>query len=528
MSFFNENTWSSVVEREGESAFHEKYEKAIERLTSRLTEGIERYPNFIYGKERPAESHFNVASPIDHTIALGSYPLGTPEDVVAAVRVAEESFRTWRRMDLSERLGVFRRASGIIRRERFDLAALITLSNGKGRREAVGEVDYGIDLVEYYVSEMERNNGYERGIRRLTPGESASNVMRPYGPWAVVCPFNFPFGISLGMAAGALITGNTAILKPASPAPAPVYAMYDIFVRAGIPPGVLNLVSGSGAEVGEALVSHPMVEGIIFTGSREVGNRILKRTVERRYPIPAILELGGKNAAIVSEKADLAKAVRGIVSSAFGYSGQKCVACSRVYVQETVRDEFLRLLVSATEEFKVADPRRIESRTGPVIHSKAVQDYEGAVNMAKRDGRILTGGVRLTQDGMDRGNFVAPTVVTGLAQSHPLVQNELFLPFLCVLEYSNLEQAVEMANDVVYGLTAGMFTEDQHEIDHFFEDIRCGMVFANGVRGATNGAIVGMHAFGGWKASGTTGKGSGDIYYLLQFLRQQGRAFPLK
>ena len=527
MSFTNENTWNNIVQRSGENAFHVKYEKAIDDLMVRLDEDIDTHPNFIGGKERSTGSHFSLTSPIDSTITVGSYPKGTSKDVSDALDAAEEAFRGWRKTDLSERIRIFRKAAEIARKEKFDIAALLTLNNGKNRREAVGEVDMGIDYMEYYASEMERNNGYEGEVKSPSLGEGAKNVMLPYGVWAIICPFNFPFGITLGMTTGVLLTGNTAVVKPSSPAPALVYAMHDVLVRAGVPPEILNLVSGSGAEVGEPLVIHPKVNGIIFTGSLEVGQSILDRTKERRYQIPVILELGGKNAAIVSDNADLTKAVRGVVSSAFGYSGQKCVACSRVYVQKAVREEFLRMLVSVAEEFKVADPRKRECRTGPVIHSKAVRDYEKAVSTAKRDGRILTGGVRLMEDGMDKGNYVAPTVVAGLPESHPMVKNELFLPILCVQEYVELEQAVENANDTVYGLNAGICSEDRQETDYFLDNIQCGTVFVNGVRGATNGAITGVHAFGGWKASGSTGKGSGDIYYLLQFLRQQSRAFPI-
>ncbi len=528
MPFTHENTWSSFIGRGGESAFHSDFERSIDRLLVRLAEGEEAHTNFIGGEARSTESHFSLTSPIDATIILGKYPKGTPRDVTDALASAQGAFELWRRTDLSERLRIFRRAADIIRKDKFDIAALLTINNGKNRREAMGEVDMGIDYMGYYASEMERNNGYARETTIPSPGEGAKNVLLPYGAWAVVCPFNFPFGIALGMTTGVLITGNTAVVKPASPAPALVYTLYDVLARAGLPPGVLNLVSGSGAEVGEALVTHPKVGGIIFTGSLEVGQGILRRCSERLHPIPLIFELGGKNAAIVSDKADLAAAVKGVVSSAFGYSGQKCVACSRVYVQKTVRDEFLGMLVNATEAFTVADPRKRESRTGPVIHSKAAQDYEEAVSRAKRDGRILAGGARLMQDGMDRGNYVAPTVVTGLPESHPMVKNELFLPILCVQEYTDLKQAVENANDVAYGLTAGICSEDPQETDYFLDKIQCGTVFVNGVRGATNGAITGIHAFGGWKASGSTGKGSGDIYYLLQFLRQQSRAFPLK
>jgi 1-pyrroline-5-carboxylate dehydrogenase len=527
LSFANENTWNGIVQRSGENVFHAKYENAIEDLMARLVEGTEAHPNFIGDKERQTEHHSILTSPIDSTIITGKYPRGTAKDVSDALATAEEAFRSWRKTDLSERIRIFRKAAKIAREEKFAIAALLTINNGKNRREAIGEVDMGIDYMEYYAGELERNNGYEGEVKSPTPGEGAKNVMLPYGAWAVVCPFNFPFGITLGMTTGVILTGNTAVVKPASPSPALVYTMHDILVRAGIPPGVLNLVSGSGTEVGEPLVIHPKVNGIIFTGSLEVGQGILERTKERRYQIPVILELGGKNAAIVSDKADLAKSVRGVVSSAFGYSGQKCVACSRVYVQEAVQDEFLRMLVSATEEFTVADPRKRECRTGPVIHSRAVHDFESAVSMAKRDGRILTGGSRLMQDGMDKGNYVAPTVITGLPESHPLVKNELFLPILCVQAYAELKQALDYANDVVYGLNAGICTEDKRESEYFLDNIQCGTVFVNGVRGATNGAITGVHAFGGWKASGSTGKGSGDVYYLLQFLRQQSRSFPL-
>ncbi|MDD1743851.1 MAG: aldehyde dehydrogenase family protein [Methanomassiliicoccales archaeon] len=528
MSFTHENTWNSLAARGGENEFHSEYERSIDGLLGRLAEDREPHVNFIGGKARPTEHHFSLASPIDGAIALGKYPKGTAKDVADALAAAHQAFELWKRTDLSERLRIFRRAAEIARKEKFDIAASLTLNNGKNRREALGEADMGIDYMEYYASEMERNNGYDREVKSPSPGEGAKNVLLPYGAWAVVCPFNFPFGIALGMTTGVLITGNTAVVKPASPAPALVYALYDILDRAGLPPGVLNLVAGSGEEVGEALVTHPKLDGIIFTGSLEVGHGILRRSGDRKYPIPLIFELGGKNAAIISDKADLNMAVRDVVSSAFGYSGQKCVACSRVYVQRNVRQEFLEMLVSATEAFKVADPRSRECRTGPVIHSKAVQDYEKAISIAKRDGRVEIGGARLMQDGMDRGNYVAPTVVTGLPESHPMVKNELFLPILCVQEYTDLKQAVENANDVVYGLTAGIRSQDQRETDYFLDNIQAGTVFVNGVRGATNGAITGIHAFGGWKASGSTGKGSGDIYYLLQFLRQQSRAFPLR
>jgi 1-pyrroline-5-carboxylate dehydrogenase len=524
MPFIHESTWSSISAKQGEGEVHARYEKAVDELTRVLSGSPKVHPNFIGGKERPAGTHFDVTSPIDSRIIIGRFPKGTSTDASDAMDAAALAFKNWKMTDLSERLRIVRRAADIIRHEKFELAALLTMSNGKVRREAVGEVDMAIDHLEYYTNEMERNHGYNREGAGPSPHERASNVFLPYGPWAVICPFNFPFGISMGMLAGVLITGNTAVIKPSSPSPAPVYAIYDAFSRAGIPPGTLNLVAGSGVEVGEALVKHPKVEGIVFTGSKEIGYSILHHNVGRRYPIPIILELGGKNAAIISSKADVARAVKGVASSAFGYSGQKCVACSRVYVHESVAEEFLDLLVKEAEGFKVSDPRSKEARTGPVIHEMAVKNYDKAVSAAKRDGRILTGGRRLIEDGLGKGCFVSPTVVTGLTDGHELVRNELFLPFLCVMSYSDLEDALSRANGVDYGLTAGIYTQDQAEVDHFLENIQAGMVYVNGVRGATNGAITGIHSFGGWKGSGSTGRGSGDIHYLPQFMRQQGRA----
>jgi 1-pyrroline-5-carboxylate dehydrogenase len=524
MAFANENTWGSYASHKAEEDLQARYERALDTLVGEMSAGLATYTNHIEGKARATASNFVTTSPIDSSINIGAFPQGSGKDAADAVEAAAEAFDPWRRTDLAERIGIMRRTADIIRKDKFELAALLTLTNGKVRREAIGEVDMAIDYLEYYAQEMQRSNGYDREMPALSPHERARNVFLPYGPWAVVCPFNFPLGISMGMLCGVLLSGNTAIIKPASPSPAPVYAIYDAFVRAGLPAGALNLVAGGGHEVGEALVRHPKVEGVIFTGSREVGYGILSHNAGRRYPIPVILELGGKNAAIISSKADLVRAVRGVVSSAFGYSGQKCVACSRVYVHKGIYDAFLRLLVQETEAFKVMDPRLRDARTGPVIHEAAVKSYERSASMARKDGRVLTGGRRLTQEGMANGCYVAPTIAADLPDDHELVQNELFLPFLTVLKYENLNDAVARANDVPYGLTAGIYSEDASEADRFLENIQCGMVFVNGVRGATNGAITGIHSFGGWKGSGSTGRGSGDIHYLLQFMREQGRA----
>jgi 1-pyrroline-5-carboxylate dehydrogenase len=525
MPFAHENTWGSYASRNAEGELNVRFERAVETLVEELKAGPREFANYIGGASRSPASFFDAASPVDHDIVLGRFPKGTAQDASDAMQAAAAAFDGWRRTDLSERLRIMRRAADIIRKEKLQLAALLALSNGKVRREAVGEVDMGVDYIEYYAMEMERNRGYDRDMPGPSAGEGAKNVFLPYGPWAVICPFNFPFGITMTMLAGALMTGNTTVLKPASLTPWAVYALYDVMVRAGVPEGAINLVAGSGAVVGETLVKHPRAEGVIFTGSRDVGYRILSHNAQRRYPIPVILELGGKNAAIVSGKADLIKAARGVASSAFGYSGQKCVACSRVYVQRSIAEEFEGMLAKEAEAFRVGDPRSRESRTGPVIHEGSVRSFERASSLAMRDGRVLAGGKRLTEGGLAKGCFVAPTVVAGLPDDHELITNELFLPFVCVQRYDSLHDAMAQVNAVPYGLTGGIFSEERAEVDFFFDNIQCGMAFANGARGATNGAIIGTHSFGGWKASGSTGRGSGDIYYLMQFLRQQGRAY---
>ncbi|MEM0448945.1 MAG: aldehyde dehydrogenase family protein [Methanomassiliicoccales archaeon] len=524
MPFVHENTWGSFASRNAEEELHAKFENAVDTLLEEIRCKRTKFFNRVGEERREAISYFDSFSPIDIDLVMGRFPLGTCEDVEEAVKAAARAFNDWRRTDLKERIRILRKAADIIRKEKFKIAALLTLANGKVRREAIGEVDMGVDYIEYYTHEMERNNGYNRQMPSPSANEDASNVFLPYGPWAVICPFNFPFGISMTMIVGTLLTGNTAIIKPSSINPVVCHALYDVLIRAGVPEGVLNLITGPGNTVGETLIKHEQIQGVVFTGSKDVGYAILKHISDREYPIPVILELGGKNAAIISDKADLQKAVRGVVSSAFGYSGQKCVACSRAYIHSTIFDSFVEMLIRETESFKVDDPRLRHARTGPLINEEALRKFEHAVSQAVKDGKILTGGHRRVEGSLSKGWYVEPTVVAGLNDSHDLVKTELFLPFLCVQEYRSLEDAVRRANAVPYGLTAGIYSEDKKEVDYFLDNIQSGMVFVNGIRGATNGAIIGTHSFGGWKGSGSTGRGSGDIYYLMQFMRQQGRA----
>jgi len=316
-----------------------------------------------------------------------------------------------------------------------------------------------------------------------------------------------------------MMAGNTVILKPASAAAMTAIAILEAYRDAGVPDGVFNLVMGPGATVGAELQENRGIDGIVFTGSYEVGFDIF-RNFSTRYPRPCIVEMGGKNPAIVLRSADLEEAAEGVMRASFGFSGQKCSANSRVYVERPVHDEFVRVLVEKTEQLAVGDPLPRPAFLGPVIDQAAVDRHQQAVAEARRDGTVFTGGERLTDGALARGFYVEPTVV-GLPPSHRLFQDELFAPFVAVAAVDSLDEAIALANDNLYGLTAGVYSEDPAEVQQFLEEIHAGVLYVNRRAGATTGAWPGVQAFGGWKGSGSTGKSGLSMYYVAQFLREQ-------
>ena len=479
------------------------------------------HPMVIDGQERTAAATFEVRAPANHDTLLGVFQGGTQVDVDDAVAAAKASFPAWAGLPFGERVAIFRRAAGLIRERKFRISSLLVHECGKNRVEAIGEVEEAADMIDEYAAQVEANNGFVKELGALDPGERNRSVLRPFGVWAVLAPFNFPFALSVGMSSGALLAGNTVVFKPASATPLSGYELARLYHDAGMPAGVFNFVTGSGREVGEPLALHPDVDGLIFTGSKEVGFDLFKR-VGTDYPKPVITELGGKNPTIVTARADLDKAVEGVARSAFGFSGQKCSACSRVYVERPVYDEFVERLTARTEELAVGDPTDPATYVGPVIDEGAVERYERAVASAA-GGTVRTGGKRLSGGAFDKGTFVAPTVIDGLPAEHELFKKELFLPVVVVAPVDGLDEALERANDTEYGLTAGIFSEDKGEIETFFDRIEAGVVYANRKGGATTGAWPGCQSFAGWKASGSSGKGGLGPYYVQQFLREQSR-----
>jgi 1-pyrroline-5-carboxylate dehydrogenase len=479
------------------------------------------YPMIINGEERTGNKTFAATSPVDREDVLGHFQLGTNKDVDDAVAAAKAAFPGWSGRPFQERVEVMRRAASLIRERKFLLSALLIIECGKNRAEAIGEVEEGADLIDEYARQVEAHNGFMQPLGSLDPREHNESVLRPFGVWAVLAPFNFPHALSAGMSSGAMVAGNTVVFKPASATPLAGYELARCYVDAGIPAGVFNFLTGSGAEVGEHLANHPDVDGLIFTGSKEVGLDLFKR-FSTDFPKPCITEMGGKNPTIVTANADIDKAVDGVARSAFGFSGQKCSACSRVYVERPVYDVFVERLTAKANSLKVGDPAERDVYVGPVIDDKAVSRFEEAVKSGE-GGTIRAGGSRLSDGEYAKGSFVQPTVVDGLPVDHDLFTRELFLPFVVVAPVDSLDEALQLANDTEYGLTAGIFSEDEGEIDTFFNGIEAGVVYANRRGGATTGAWPGCQSFCGWKGSGSTGKGGLGPYYVQQFLREQSR-----
>jgi 1-pyrroline-5-carboxylate dehydrogenase len=496
---------------------HALYEAGLEKAKGRLGA---YHRNYVDGAERDGEGTFEVRSPIDSEILVGTFAKGTRKDAQDAIAAARRAQPAWFRLGWEKRLEILRRAAELISERQMEYGGLMAIEVGKTRLEALGEVEEAADLIRYYAKVAETNAYYDHPMDNL--GDSAvhtRSILRPHGVFAVISPFNFPMALAVGPSAAALMAGNTVVFKPATVSAMTAIAILEAYRDAGVPDGVFNLVMGPGDTVGDELQTNQGIDGIVFTGSYEVGFELF-RNFSTRYPRPCIVEMGGKNPAIVLRSADLEEAAEGIMRAAFGYGGQKCSANSRVYVERPVHDELVRQLVAKTEQLVVGDPLPRTAFMGPVIDQRAVDRHQQAVAEARRDGTVYTGGERLTDDFMGRGFYVEPTVV-GLAPSHRLFQDELFAPFTAVAPVDSLDEALALANDNTYGLTAGVYSEDPAEVQQFLEEIQAGVLYVNRRAGATTGAWPGVQAFGGWKGSGSTGKSGLSMYYVAQFLREQ-------
>lgn len=479
-------------------------------------------PAWVGGEPRTSGATFDIISPGDASITLAHVHAATAEDVTDAIASAKLAYPSWSATPWPQRISLLRRAADLISERSNELAALMSLEVGKNRLEALGDVEESADLIRYYCTQMENNDGFDRAMDTIAERETTRSVLRPYGVWGVISPFNFPMALAAGPAGGALVAGNTVVLKPSPQGSFSAAKLFECFRDAGLPGNVFHVLPGAD-EVGRALVAHPDVAGLTFTGSYDVGMAIY-RSFATGYPKPVVCEMGGKNPAIVTARADIEQAAAGIVRSAFGFSGQKCSACSRVYVERAAYEPLLAALAERTAALVVGDATARDTFVGPVIDAAAVARFQVAVEHAREHGRVVIGGSVIGQspEGAE-GNYVTPTVVADLPLDDRLLRDELFVPLVAVAAVDSLAEALRLANDTDLGLTAGFFSQDPAEVEVFLSGIEAGVVYVNRPAGATTGAWPGVQPFGGWKGSGTSGKAGGGLYYVQQFLREQSR-----
>ena len=530
--FYNESTYEKFMKNGKEKEFDMSFDFAVE--TAKRIFGA-KHPMYINGKAVYAEDVLVEKSPIDNSTIIGYFQKGTRDHAKQSIKAAQDAFPLWSNTDYKRRVEIFRKAAEIFVRDKFILAAILSFENGKSRYESIGEVDEAIDFLRYYSDEMESNRGFIRkaSIEKSdikvklgfqgAPGsnEKVTISMKPYGVFAVISPFNFPVSISTGMCVGALICGNTVVFKPSSSDNMTMLTgmkIYQMLTEAGVPPGAFNFVTGPGSEIGDELATNSGVSGVVFTGSRSTGIEMISKNYAAGTQKVFVVEMGGKNPVIVAASADIGNAVTGITSAAFGFAGQKCSACSRIYVHESIKEIFISNMIEKIRGFKIGDPLSKENYIGSLISGSAYKRYIESVDKAKSSGRILYGGNVIGD--AQRGYYVEPTIVE-LRHDHELVHKELFLPLVTIEYFKDFSKAIDMANDVEYGLTAGLYSKNRKEINEFSRKIQAGVVYINRPTSATTGAIVGKHTFVGWKYSGLTGKGTGSKFYLQQFMREQ-------
>ena len=400
--------------------FHKDFDAALAAVRAKAGRS---HPLWISGKAVESSSEpLSDFSPINGSL-LGRFAAATAEHVDRACREAKAAQKAWGALPWRSRVEILRKAAALIRERKYEIGAVMSLEVGKSRMEAMGDAEESADLIDYYAQQVESADGFVKPLAKLLPNENTRSVLRPYGVFVCIAPFNFPMALSTGMSSAALLAGNAVVYKPAQDAPWTGLMLYECYRDAGVPAGCFHFITGTGAAIGDALWKNPAVDGIVFTGSKEVGMRMMKE-FSSAFPKPALMELGGKNPTYVSETANLEDAATGVMKSAFGLQGQKCSACSRVYVHEKAYDAFVAKLIEKTSALKCGDPSEKDVYFGPVVNARAVKTFDGAIESAKKGGKVLLGGERLKGGVFDQGHFVAPTIVE-LPLDHEIFMREL-------------------------------------------------------------------------------------------------------
>jgi 1-pyrroline-5-carboxylate dehydrogenase len=484
-----------------------KMQAALELVASQL--GRE-YDLVIGGKSLKTKDKIRSINPARPAQTVGIHQKAGAEHVEQAMVAALSAFELWSRTTVESRVSLLLNAARIIRNRSFEFCAWLTFETGKNWAEADADVGETIDFLEFYAREALRLAASKTPIQY--PGERCELHYIPLGVGAVIPPWNFPFAIMAGMTAAAIVTGNTVILKPSSDAPTIAAKFMEVLEEAGLPPGVVNFCPGSGSTFGNAIVEHPKTRFISFTGSKKVGLEIhecaAKAKPNQIWLKRTILEMGGKDTILVCADANLDAAVEGVVASAFGFSGQKCSACSRVIIEAPAYNSFIEKLLARVAKLIVGDPAA-NHNLGPVINKGALDSILHYIEIGKKEGKLIAGGKAPEIDG---GYFLEPTVFADIAPDAVLAQEEIFGPVLALIKVANFEEGMKVANNTEYGLTGSIYSTDREKLNIARREFHVGNLYFN--RKCT-GAMVGAHPFGGFNMSGTDSKAGGPDYLLL-------------
>jgi 1-pyrroline-5-carboxylate dehydrogenase len=468
------------------------------------------YPLKIAGEELMSTDKIQSTNPSDPDEVVGIAQKGKREHANTAIDAAWKAFESWKYTPADERANLLFKVAHIMRDRKYELASWMVYEVGKNWVEADADVAEAIDFCEFYGREALRYSEEQPVVP--WPGENNELVYLPLGVGAIIPPWNFPLAILVGMAMAAVATGNTVVLKPASDSPIIAAKFMEIVEEAGVPAGVINLLTGSGAEVGETLIQSPKIRFITFTGSREVGLHIVeeagKTGVDQKWIKRVIAEMGGKDSIIVDEEADLNAAVEGVATAAYGFQGQKCSACSRAIVSEKLYDEFLTKLVERTKQIKVGPVNKQKHWMGPVSSKNAFEKIMNYIEVGKKEGKLVYGGESMGKDGY----FIQPTIIADVAPTARIAQEEIFGPVLAVIKTKDFNEALKIANNTDYGLTGSVYTKNPDKVEKAKKEFFVGNLYLN--RKCT-GALVGVQPFGGFNMSGTDSKAGGKDYLLL-------------
>ncbi|MFC7366112.1 MULTISPECIES: L-glutamate gamma-semialdehyde dehydrogenase [Bhargavaea] len=483
------------------------YEQGFKVVKEYLGQEI---PLIIGGERIYTDDKMENFNPSNREEIIGYVSKATQEHAEKAMQVAQETFKTWKKVKPEVRADVLFRAAAIARRRKFELSALLSKEAGKPWPEADADVAEGIDFLEYYGRQMvAMKDGVPIAQR---PGEDNRFNYIPLGVGVVISPWNFAFAIMAGTAVAAAVTGNTVLLKPASNTSVIAYKFVELMEQAGLPAGVINFVPGSSRDIGDYLVDHPKTRFVSFTGSREVGVRIFERAAKVQegqiWLKRVIAEMGGKDTIVVDSDADLELAAQSIVKSAFGFSGQKCSACSRAVIVSDVYDQVLDRVTELTKELTVGDPEDYNNFMGPVIDKGSYDKILDYVEIGKEEGRLVLGG---TGDD-SKGYFVNPTIFADVDPEARIMKEEIFGPVVAFAKAKDFDEAIDIANNTDYGLTGAVISNNRFHLEKAREDFHVGNLYFN--RGCT-AAVVGYQPFGGFNMSGTDSKAGGPDYLAL-------------